>query len=41
MQSYGTVLQQKKSNEGKNQLGENKSNNDRNQVEQSFKLVSH
>ena len=38
-QSYATVLQQKKGSENRNQLGENKSNNDRNQVEQSFKLV--
>ena len=38
-QFYATVLQQKKNSEGRNQLGENKSNNDRNQVEQSFKLV--
>ena len=40
MQSYATVLQQKKSSEDRNQLGENKCNsNNRNQVEQSFKLV--
>ena len=39
-QSYATVLQQKKTSEDRNQLGENKSNNDRNQVEQIFKLVN-
>ena len=38
-QSYATVLQQKKSTEHKNQEEENKSNDDRNQVEQSVKLV--
>ena len=37
--SHATVLQQKKSGKDRNQVEENKNNNSKNKVEQSFTLI--